>query len=101
MGPSEPFFLADFFRSPLILDETRQPDSSQRWKKLFENMAIARGFPIPPRPNAIPSLEIPLDIAANIVGAEKVVLFKARLLIKGFSTMLYPTKINFEDGTII
>jgi hypothetical protein len=63
-------------------------------------MTIARGFPIPSRPTATPGLEIPLDIAADIIGAEKVVLFKARLLIKGFSTMLYPTKVDFEDGTI-
>ncbi|KAH6871521.1 hypothetical protein B0T10DRAFT_260746 [Thelonectria olida] len=99
-GPSEPYFLINFLQSPLVLADTGKPDSNQCWKKLFNNMTIARGFPIPSRPSATPGLEIPLDIAADIIGEKRAVPFKARLLIKSFSTMLYPTKVDFEDGTI-
>jgi hypothetical protein len=98
--PPGPFFRIEFSQSALSLHDMGQLDHSQCWLKLFENMAIVHGFPIPSRPRATFGLEVPLEIAANIIGADKVVPFKDRLIIKGFSTMLYPTKANFEDGTI-
>lgn len=95
---SEPYFHIEFLQLPLT--DCEDSDSSHCWKNLFGNMTIARGFPIPSRPSVTPGLQIPLDVAADIIGAEKVVLFKNRLLIKGFSAMLYSTKVDFEDGTI-
>ena len=97
----EPSIVISFSQLPLVLANGEELDNSECWKNLFGTMAIAHGFPIPSRPAATPGLEIPLNIAADIIGAEKVILFKARLLIKGFSTMLYPTKVEYADATIV
>lgn len=74
--------------------------SSDCWKRLFAYMPIVRGFPIPSRPNGMPGLDIPLDIAAHALGADRVVRFKSRLLVKGLSTVLYLTKADLDTGTI-
>ncbi|KAL2201754.1 hypothetical protein CC79DRAFT_1402082 [Sarocladium strictum] len=78
------------------------PDSMSHncWRHLFRYMPIAYGFPVPSRPEGMPGLEINLNLAAQVIGARRVVPFKSRLLIKGFTSILYPTKFNKESGTV-
>jgi hypothetical protein len=63
---------------------------------MFNNITITKGFPIPTRSNVGPGIDMPLDMAASLISAPRIVQFNDRLLIKGFSAMLYPTNY-FED----
>jgi hypothetical protein len=80
--------------------DPREDYISRCWLQLFDTVAIAQGFPISSRAHGTLGLEIPLGIAAALIGAEKVVPFKSRLLIKGFSFLLFPTKVDREHGVI-
>ncbi|KAI0506315.1 hypothetical protein F5B22DRAFT_455723 [Xylaria bambusicola] len=68
------------------------------WQTVMNNFVIVDGFPIRSRPGGKPGLDIPLNIAADFIGTRKVIHFKGRPLIKGFSTMLCP--ISSEDGVV-
>jgi len=71
------------------------------WESLFSHGSIALGFPVPIKPSEAKGLHIPLEIVANIIGAEKVTLFKDKLLIKGYSAMIFPTRIDEKNSIII
>jgi hypothetical protein len=68
------------------------------WQTAMSKFVIVDGFPIRSRPSGKPGLDIPLGIAADLVGTRKVTRFKGRPLIKGFSTLLCP--ISWEDGVV-
>jgi hypothetical protein len=53
---------------------------------------IARGFPILKRPEEGTGLEIPLDMIAALADARYINSFQSKIYMKGFSTMLVPTK---------
>ncbi|KAI1123229.1 hypothetical protein F5Y10DRAFT_286346, partial [Nemania abortiva] len=79
----------------------RDPESnSSCWRKLLLGTTVVTGFKIPSRPRDTPGLEIHPRIAVDLVGADQVTLFDSRLLIKGFSRMLYPTKFDAESNVI-
>ncbi|KAK5994856.1 hypothetical protein PT974_03242 [Cladobotryum mycophilum] len=79
------------------LDKGEDANSNLCWQKLFETTSIAQGFPVPSRPKDAHGLEIPLNIAASIIGAQNVVKFKSRLVIKGFDSLLYSSKVDISD----
>ncbi|KAI9370912.1 hypothetical protein BJX61DRAFT_548656 [Aspergillus egyptiacus] len=65
------------------------------WHNLFRNPVLVSGFPIARRPDQILSatgLEIPLRMMARLAKAKVVDSFCGRTVIKGFSTMLVPTR---------
>lgn len=66
------------------------------WHKLFNHCTIAKGYPVPDRKSKRPGLEIPFDMMASLVGADYVQPFGGHLVVKGFSTALFPT--SFGDG---
>lgn len=68
------------------------------WNALFRNPVIVKGYPIPRRTEWNTGLEIPLSMMAKLAGTQQVDRFKGRIYIKGFSTMLVPTKL---DGDIL
>jgi hypothetical protein len=53
---------------------------------------IARGFPIPKRPEEGTGVEIPLDVMAALADGRYINSFQSKIYMKGFSTMLVPTK---------
>ncbi len=57
------------------------------------------GFPVPRRPEAHIGLELPLDMMAALARARYVDVFNSKVFVKGFSTMLVPTK-RVEDVVI-
>jgi len=61
------------------------------WHKLFRSCAIVSGYPILSRPPQRPGLEVPFDMMAALAGAERITRFCGNLVVKGFSTLLYPT----------
>ena len=69
------------------------------WHSLFRNPVIVRGFPILARGHDERGLEISLDMMASLAGAERATVFGDQLVIKGFSTMLVPTKCS--DNSVV
>ncbi|KAK2593842.1 hypothetical protein QQS21_008457 [Conoideocrella luteorostrata] len=82
-----------------IMEEVPKPPSNangQCWHDIFRNPVIVKGYPIPQRSEWETGLEISLNILAGLARTQRVDRFKEKVYIKGFSTMLVPTKRN-ED----
>ncbi|KAJ2998820.1 hypothetical protein NUW58_g208 [Xylaria curta] len=62
------------------------------WTSLFGELTLVKGFPIPRRPEPGTGVEIPLPMMAALAGSQKVSIFYGKLLIKGYSTALIPTR---------
>ena len=71
----------------------------QCWHGMFQNPVIVRGYPIRCRPEPETGLEIPLNIMAGLIGTQRANMFNGKLFIKGFASMLVPTK--FSQGFIL
>lgn len=72
--------------------------NGQCWHNMFRNAVIVRGFPILRRPETNTGLEMPLNLMTSLTGTRHVEEFDSKTYIKGFSTMLVPTKLS--DGMI-
>jgi hypothetical protein len=79
-----------------FLDQETQLARGHCWHNLFQHCAIVSGYPIPSRPSQRPGLEIPFDMMAALACAERITPFNGNLIVKGFSTLLFPT--YYEDG---
>jgi hypothetical protein len=75
-----------------------QPTRGNCWHNLFRHCAIVSGYPIPPRPSQRLGLDIPLDMMAALADADRMTTICGNLVLKGFSTLLFPTHI--EDKTM-
>jgi hypothetical protein len=64
------------------------------WHVLFSNPVIAYNFPIPSRDDGFLGLEIPIRMMAALAGASHAVEFGDGLILKGFSSMIVPSKSN-------
>lgn len=53
---------------------------------------VVEGYPIPRRSETDTGLEIPLNMMAGLARTQRANTFNEKLFIKGFSTMLVPTK---------
>ncbi|EMT68829.1 hypothetical protein FOC4_g10004917 [Fusarium odoratissimum] len=62
------------------------------WHGIFKNPIIVKGFPILSKLQKDTGLEIPLSLMAGLARAQRVDRFNDKVYIKGFSTMLVPTK---------
>ncbi|KAF4951596.1 hypothetical protein FGADI_7371 [Fusarium gaditjirri] len=62
------------------------------WHGIFKNPMVVKGFPIPPKLEKDTGLEIPLNLLAGLARAQRVDQFNDKVYVKGFSTMLVPTK---------
>lgn len=62
------------------------------WMGLFRNPALVRGYPVPQRAIPKTGIEMPLDMMAELVNTRKITTFDGRIYLKGFSTLLTPTK---------
>ncbi|KAL5357315.1 purine and uridine phosphorylase [Aspergillus floccosus] len=84
-------------------EERSSPPSSsgQCWHHLFRNPTVVTGFPIPYRSRQGTGLEIPLNILAGLAQAKHVDFFDERLYIKGFSSLLIPTKYIRDQDQIV
>jgi len=69
-----------------------EPLNGQCWHSLFRNPLVVKGFPIPRRREHDYGLEIPLNMMADLTGTHRANMFKDKLFIKSFSTMLVPTE---------
>ena len=74
--------------------------SGECWLNLFAMPLVVEGFPIRRRPGQhFEGLEIPLTMMATLAGARMVNSFEEKTVLKGFSTMLIPTKCSLDTVT--
>ncbi|KAF5560177.1 nucleoside phosphorylase [Fusarium napiforme] len=96
------------------LEQRLEPPDNENghcWHGIFRNPVVVNGFPILPKLERNTGLEMPLNIMAGLARADRVDQFNDKVYIKGFSTMLVPTKqvkevvywhlIYKEDGSRI
>ncbi|KAK5745366.1 hypothetical protein LTR17_001527 [Elasticomyces elasticus] len=62
------------------------------WHRMFQNPAIAAGYPIPIRTHGQQGLEVPLDMMARLGETPRVVLYDDVTILKGFSSLFAPTR---------
>lgn len=72
--------------------EVHRPSNCQCWHDLFKNPVVVDGYPTSRRTEHNTGLEIPLNIMAELTGTQRLNIFSGRLFIKGFSTILIPTR---------
>lgn len=75
------------------------PDDDNRgtcWRQLFGSAVLVRGFPIHRRSQPKLGLEIPLNVAAGLLGTKYINQFDNIAFVKGFSAMLSPSA-EIED----
>ena len=95
---------------PGLTDMTESGEGRRScWMNLFGDLAVTKGYPVPRRLESNSGLEIPLNIMAKLANARQLSRYGGKLLLKGYSTILVPTKHhrNFifwhmlfkEDGT--
>ncbi|RYP58420.1 hypothetical protein DL769_008959 [Monosporascus sp. CRB-8-3] len=70
------------------------PSNGQCWHNMFRNPVVVTGYPILRRSEPDTGLEIPLNIMVGLTRTQRANTFNGKLFIKGFSTMLIPTKRN-------
>lgn len=91
--------------------EQTDNENGQCWQCLFRNPLVVTGYPIPKRPQNNTGLEISISLMMALCQARHVAIFDGKPLIKGFCTMLVPTKhveqvvtwhvLTNEDGSHI
>lgn len=62
------------------------------WRDLFQKVILVGGFPTQKRPLLCPGLEIPLNVAGDLIGVHSIIHFNHISRLKGHSAILYPTK---------
>lgn len=62
------------------------------WHRMFRNPVMVTGYPISTKSAGL-GLELPLDMMAELAGADRAVEFDGKIFVKGFSTMLIATKL--------
>ncbi|KLO92474.1 Uncharacterized protein LW93_12048 [Fusarium fujikuroi] len=82
------------FRIEFALEraEDARDTNGQCWQSLFKNPLIVKGFPIPRRMEWNGGLEASLGIMTGLAQADQVHLSNERFYLKGYSTMLVPTR---------
>jgi hypothetical protein len=73
-------------------EEHLEPSNGQCWHNMFRNPVVVKGYPIRCRSEPDTGLEIPLNIMAGLARTRRVNTFNGKLFIKGFSTILVPTR---------
>lgn len=68
------------------------PAEGDCWRELFPSCSVVIGYPIPSRTPGMWGLEIPLDIMAALIGADRITPFGRDLIMKGFSDLFYATE---------
>jgi hypothetical protein len=73
-------------------EEDLEPANGQCWHNMFRNPVVVKGYPIQRRSELDTGLEIPLNMMAGLAQTQRANTFNGKLFIKGFSTMLIPTR---------
>ncbi|KAF4335283.1 ankyrin 3 [Fusarium beomiforme] len=88
--PSERIAFLIWFTTEKVTEAPTE--NGQCWQALFKNPFIVRGYPILRRAEGGTGLEAPLEIMAGLAQAHQIYHSDNKIYIKGFSTMLIPTR---------
>lgn len=101
-APSSKFTLKPIVKFKIGFRDEIQQDLGQFngkcWHNLFKNLMVVKGYPIPARLEKDTGAEIPFTIMAGLARTQRIDCFKGMTFIKGFSTLLVPTK---RSGDVI
>ncbi|KAI1389138.1 uncharacterized protein F4822DRAFT_443821 [Hypoxylon trugodes] len=100
---------------PICVKYVHTPDdlsqTGECWTNMFQNEVLVTGYPTPRRPCRNSGLEMPLIMMTQLVNTNKINFFSEHMLIKGYSTILVPTRrqggfvfwhmVSNEDGRYI
>lgn len=81
------------------VEAPRYPECGQCWHDLFHDITIVEGYPIPRRAAEELGLEISLELMAGLAQAQYLNIFRGVPVVKGFSTILYPTRQTSDSTT--
>ncbi|EGX53749.1 hypothetical protein AOL_s00004g408 [Orbilia oligospora ATCC 24927] len=84
-----------------VEEETIPLSNGQCWHSMFRNPVVVAGYPIPRRPTIGTGLELPLNMIAGLAKTKYIQPFNGGFFIKGFSTLLIPTKKEEPEGILI
>jgi hypothetical protein len=70
--------------------EPIENEGTQCWHPLFVNAVLAQGFPIPKR-NGETGIELPFELMTSLARTRYLSNFENGVVLKGFSTILFPT----------
>lgn len=68
------------------------PTERSCWDQLVDRMILVGGFPIHRRETKSLGLEIPLKVAAELIGTNYINAFAGTIFVKGYSAMLVPVR---------
>ncbi|VUC36652.1 unnamed protein product [Clonostachys rosea] len=74
--------------------QTPASANGQCWHDIFRNPVVVKGYPILRRAEQNTGLEVSLNVMAGLARTQRVDHFNGKIYIKGFSTMLIPTRRN-------
>lgn len=69
----------------------RENDSTC-WHQLFAGFTVAVGFPVPPRPDKMCGLELPLSVMVSFAQVEYPIPYKDGYVLKGWEYALFPIR---------
>lgn len=72
--------------------KSAETTNGQCWHNMFRHPVVVHGYPIPRRTEFDSGLELPLSMMAGLARTRYINTFENKLVIKGFSTMLFPTR---------
>lgn len=96
LSPSSTHAIYEIEFAMELVSQSLPAANGQCWHNIFKNPVVVRGYPIPQRLERNTGLEISLNIMAGLARTRRVNRFKEKVYIKGFSTMLVPTKKNTD-----
>ncbi|KAM5348872.1 hypothetical protein ACJ41O_008695 [Fusarium nematophilum] len=74
-------------------------DVSACWHPIFRSFVVAKGFPIPTRPDHRPGMEISFDLMSHLIQGKWLTAFMGGLFVKALTRMLHVT--DFVDENCI
>ena len=80
--------------------EKIKPRECTCWLPLFVKGILARGFPIPPRPNDEKGVELPFQVMISLAKVMYPTSDSGGTYLKGFSSILFPTAISPDDESV-
>ncbi|KAI9729246.1 MAG: hypothetical protein M1834_007038 [Cirrosporium novae-zelandiae] len=80
------------------LEDVKLTRENLCWNTLFKGTVIAEGFPIPQRNGQVVGIELPFQMMVNLSRISYAAIYDNKVVLSGFSTMLFPTAIEPIPG---
>jgi len=92
------FFVGELTLEDATIGGDENESNATCWHGMFRNPVVAHGYPIPSRNPQEQGLELSIDLMLTLAQAFYGVVYCGVLMLKGFSTLLTPTRK--ENGSV-